>query len=297
MNEKNILFPCTVSGWEYKERNETPWLCQEDLEIACLLEGEVILQTEEKDFVLQQSDAVFLNQNTRFRFLNRLPTSPVLLFLVFSPRLIYGSTDSLYYEKYVSPLIHSVNMYCYPLYHKGNENKEILKHIEEALSLMRWHVSGYEFLVRNALSYVILDLCGRMDGDFTGISQKDILRQERIRTMVGFIEREYTRDITLAEIAASASLSVSACIRCFKASLHTTPILYLRQYRLSKSAELLAHTDMSVTDAAYACGFHEMSYYGRCFKDMYHMTPGTYQSRKKAERANIQKKNGETYGK
>ena len=83
-------------------------------------------------------------------------------------------------------------------------------------------------------------------------------------------------NVTLEEIADSAAISISECIRCFKAMVHVTPINYLRQYRLEKAADLLLHTDLSISEAASYCGFEEMSYFTRCFRSQFGVTPTLY---------------------
>ena len=77
-------------------------------------------------------------------------------------------------------------------------------------------------------------------------------------------------------IAASASVSASECLRCFHSIIHCTPIQYLRRYRIQRSAELLRQTDMSVSEIGVLCGFQEMSYFARSFKEIRGCTPTEY---------------------
>ena len=45
-------------------------------------------------------------------------------------------------------------------------------------------------------------------------------------------------------IADSVSVSESACQRCFRQMTGTTPIRYVRQFRIQKAQELLLDTEM-----------------------------------------------------
>ena len=55
-----------------------------------------------------------------------------------------------------------------------------------------------------------------------------------------------------------------------------TPIDYLNYYRVECAAELLCSTSDSVTEVALACGFGDVSYFGRLFRRQKGKTPGEY---------------------
>lgn len=69
--------------------------------------------------------------------------------------------------------------------------------------------------------------------------------------------------LSIDEIAESVSLSVSECLRCFHNTIGTTPIQYLKSFRIKKAAELLTNTDMKIVDIGIMCGFQDMSYFAK----------------------------------
>ena len=58
----------------------------------------------------------------------------------------------------------------------------------------------------------------------------------RIKKALLYIERNYGSAVMLEEIAASASVSTSTCLRLFSAIVGTTPVNYLMNCRLQKAA-------------------------------------------------------------
>jgi AraC-like DNA-binding protein len=54
--------------------------------------------------------------------------------------------------------------------------------------------------------------------------------------------------------------------------------------RLEQGARLLVEDSGTVTDVAYAVGFNSLSYFCRCFQDVYGVTPAAYRSRVVVER-------------
>lgn len=98
----------------------------------------------------------------------------------------------------------------------------------------------------------------------------------RMQKFLRCIEQHYPEDLTLEDIAESASVSKSECLRCFNLTLQTTPYKYLMEYRLSKAAELLKKTDQPVSNISACVGFHQVSHFGKCFKEKTGYSPREY---------------------
>ena len=110
----------------------------------------------------------------------------------------------------------------------------------------------------------------------TDISPKHLRDSERIKAMLQFIMDNYGEAIDTAAIAQSASVSESECLRCFRATIGTTPIRYLREYRIEQAANRLAISQASIADIAAGCGFQDISYFTKTFREMKGVTPKVY---------------------
>ena len=97
-----------------------------------------------------------------------------------------------------------------------------------------------------------------------------------LRDMLTFIELNFQNKIYLDEIAAAGNVSKSCCNMIFNQYMKESPVLYLLNYRLAKSCELLIETDDSITDVAFAVGFTNLSYYISKFRAKYGCTPIQY---------------------
>jgi len=102
---------------------------------------------------------------------------------------------------------------------------------------------------------------------------------ERIKRMLSFLEQHYDEPVTLEQIAESAAVCVSEALRCFRRTVNQTPIQFLKNMRLLKSADMLAGTDLPVHQIAEACGFQDMSYYAREFRKLKRCTPLEFRNR------------------
>lgn len=85
-----------------------------------------------------------------------------------------------------------------------------------------------------------------------------LVRQGRMQTMLSYLYSHYAEELSLADIAGAANISVGECCRTFQDCLRTTPYRFLREYRIRKSIELLraGHT---VSETAGLCGFNQVS--------------------------------------
>ncbi|RUO33814.1 helix-turn-helix domain-containing protein [Aliidiomarina soli] len=83
-------------------------------------------------------------------------------------------------------------------------------------------------------------------------------------------------DISLDELAAEAQLSPYHFARMFKQSFGVPPRVYLTQLRMEKACELLALTDLSITEIALKVGYSSSQVLARVFFKYQHKSPSAY---------------------
>ncbi|WP_169409400.1 hybrid sensor histidine kinase/response regulator transcription factor [Dyadobacter beijingensis] len=76
----------------------------------------------------------------------------------------------------------------------------------------------------------------------------------------------------VTELIREIGMSNSSLNRKLKAITDLSAVELIRNYRLKKAAALLSK-GMAVSEAAYAVGFDNLSYFAKCFRDLYRMTP------------------------
>ena len=106
--------------------------------------------------------------------------------------------------------------------------------------------------------------------------QQENIVSIRMQKFLNYIANHYSEDISLESLAKSGNVGKSECLRCFKASLQTTPYKYLMEYRLSKAADLLKTTDLPIGVISENVGFHQVSHFGKCFKEKTGYSPKDY---------------------
>ncbi len=89
-----------------------------------------------------------------------------------------------------------------------------------------------------------------------------------------FIEKNLSdSDLSVETIGAELGLSRVQLYRKIKALTGQSPVELLRKVRLKKGRKLLETTDKTISEVAYEVGFTAPSYFTKCFKDEYGISP------------------------
>ncbi len=101
------------------------------------------------------------------------------------------------------------------------------------------------------------------------------------KTLDLFEERYADPDFGTAEMQESLAMSKAQLHRKFKAITSQTPGELLRNFRLKRAAQILEKDGDSVTQVAYAVGFNNLSYFAKCFKELFGVSPSAFAKDKK----------------
>lgn len=96
------------------------------------------------------------------------------------------------------------------------------------------------------------------------------------RRCLELMRTRISEDISLDELAAEAQLSSFHFARMFKKSLGVPPRVYLTRLRLDKACELLAQTDLPVTQVALEVGYSSNQVLARVFLKHMRLSPSDY---------------------
>jgi AraC-like DNA-binding protein len=80
----------------------------------------------------------------------------------------------------------------------------------------------------------------------------------------------------LRDASRSAGMSVSTFCRTFKRRVGLSFVEYLHSIRINTAKKLLIQTGLCVDDICYECGFNNVSFFDRKFKQLTGMTPSRY---------------------
>ncbi len=263
-------------------RVRVPWHWHNELELIIITEGTVHVQIANSEFVLKKGEGYFANTGI-LHAADLLSKKGHQHAMVFDPGVLARQGD-LVWSSNVAPILGNHELSFIRLTQDIPWQKNILQFAEDAWFAGAHESREYPITVRYALSKAFCIMTEHRDlliseSIYTDKAKRDELR---IKKALTFIENNYATTLTIEQIAESAGISVSSCLRLFKSVLHTTPVQYLIRYRLQMAAEALSQQTVrsgSISDIAYACGFSDAVYFNRCFRKEYHCTPTEFMTK------------------
>lgn len=272
------LFPVACYHDNISEA-DVPWHWHDELEALVVETGIVRVSANGTNYLIKPGEGFFVNTGVLHGGWPEGEGPCCLRSVVFHPRLVGGSVDSILWQKYLQPLLSGSCLSCVHFTNAQEWERAAARSIQEAWQACASEAEGFEFAVREKLSKLIFLLAKNCPTAEKKPSEKALRDGERIKIMLHYIQEHASDELTLAQIAGSVNLSENECLRCFRSMIGSTPIQYLRQVRIQKAAALLASTNRKISDIGAECGFQEMSYFAKTFRELKGCTPSEFRRR------------------
>lgn len=151
---------------------------------------------------------------------------------------------------------------------------------EEMLDLFRMTVrEGYAGRVETAemlARAIIVRTCEILSTQREKAETRESALGREIRR---YLDRNYTEDLHLADVAAALHMSVSHASHLFRKENGLSPMQYVALRRIGEAQNLLISTKMSMTDIAAQVGYNNSNYFQNVFRHALGMTPREYRRR------------------
>lgn len=261
---------------------EVSWHWHDELEAFVVEAGTARVAVNGTDCIVKQGEGFFVNTGVLHGVWPVGEETCRLRSLVFHARIVGGGVDSIFWQKYLEPLLSDPGRLCVYLADSQEWGRDACGVIQEAWQACVSETEGFEFAVRERLSRLIFLLAKNCPATEKKPSEKALRDGKRIKCMLHYIQEHYGEELTLTKIARSAAISENECLRCFRSMIGSTPIQYVKQVRVQRAAELLESTDRKISEIGAACGFQEMSYFAKVFREVKGCTPNEYRRRDQA---------------
>lgn len=158
------------------------------------------------------------------------------------------------------------------------------------MPLWIWWLIATLLLMLVALSGYILFL-GRQRQRFLAIMKKDTAEQEKtqeeqtaeeqpsltdewLQQAIDYVEKNIADEhYSVEQLSNDLCMSRMTLYRKIQSATGQKPTEFIRTIRLRRAAELLREGRLTITEISYATGFSSVSYFSRCFRSMYSVSP------------------------
>ena len=103
-------------------------------------------------------------------------------------------------------------------------------------------------------------------------SQKD---QVRLGKVYRFVAENYAQNIDIQVVAKFCDLTIPAFCNYFKKNINQTFTYFTNEYRINQACKMLLDGS-NIVDICYQCGFNNVSYFGRVFKQFKGTNPSQF---------------------
>ena len=248
----------------------------DDIELIAVLSGEMKYNVNGEIINLSRGNGILVNARQMHFGFSDTGSECHFICILLHPMIL--CPDSSYENDFILPIIRN-NAIPY-VFLNGNIiwQKKILEQIH--FMYTRKELKTIPLDVQSAFSSIWSLLYENLppNDHITSPQSSDLTI---MKNMVGFIQKYYTHRISLMDIAASGAVGQSKCCKLFAKYFNQTPNVYLTQYRLNKSIELLRYTDMPIIEIALSVGFSGASYYAETFHKWFGKTPTEFRNKTK----------------
>ncbi|MEG1879776.1 MAG: AraC family transcriptional regulator, partial [Oscillospiraceae bacterium] len=107
----------------------------------------------------------------------------------------------------------------------------------------------------------------------------EVKHTDTIYKVTGYIKENYSKKISLDEIAKHVYLSKSYLSKIFKEEMGLSITTYINNYRIEKGKILIKDDSLSLVDIANMIGFDDQGYFTKVFKASVGVSPGKYREK------------------
>ena len=241
----------------------------EDIEIMTVKEGQVAYFVNGKELLLRAGDTIVVNSNQiHYNMTVNGEVAKYVICILHPSILVNSITVEM---QAVRPITENPDL-PYLRFRYINEHTESIRNLVLGMPDLR-----HDPFAITKQFYQIWDII-RKHAETLGATE-DVVSDPRIqsfKSMMHFISNNYQNQVTLADIAASGSISKSLCNTLFHQYVGESPINYLMHLRCRKVAELLRSGKIPMTEIASRTGFGGVSYMSETFRKFFEKSPREY---------------------
>lgn len=254
---------------------EFPPHWHEELEIIYVLEEELVIGLNNEIYTLKPRDILLIN-SSEVHFFVTPPKKSKRIILQFEQKLFGPFSAMMRENKFVTPHIKCLHESATQV-HRSLE-RQILLIIEEYSKMNL----GFQLAIQARLYDFMVVLLRQVPMEkYSSLERsKHLKRLERLEHVFKYVADNFTREISLNEIARTANFSVYHFTRFFKETTGMTFIQYLNNYRISKAVNYLTETDDPITEVAFRSGFDSIKTFNRVFKQLKGCSPSSFKKQR-----------------
>lgn len=249
----------------------------EHIELIKIIRGPVFVQIDQISFQAETDDILFIN-SCQLHAVRSLAQDCAILGMVFDKALLF-SPEKLEIRHLLSLFLRSNQVAArygksHPLW------PELQSEMEKAYEEYNRAEIGYEYSILACIYRIMLPILRLHRQDLNHIPPHLYTTQYmRLKPAIAYMEANLAEKVYMEEVGKNVGMSVHSFSTLFKKVFGIPPVQYLTQLRIHRAKQLLVHDELSVSEIAEQCGFCNINYFDKVFKEKSGFTPMDFRKR------------------
>lgn len=247
------------------------------IEILYIVKGSYQFEINLQNYTLNAGDICILNTGDLHQITGD-SSNTVHDVVLFDPCILAFSYGDEYQEECIGPLVEQM-LLLPSIYRKGSQRNGLIRSkVQELMQTAIEKKDGWYFRSKLLILDMISQIhqAGLMLPTESVQSYEERQKIQHYKAVISYMEENYSHHITLQNLADTIPCNSQYLCRFFKDIAGVSPIQYLINLRLNRACYLLEHTSKSILEVALDCGFDNVSYFIRKFKEARGCTPKEY---------------------
>lgn len=253
-------------------------------EISYIKSGRGLYRVGEQEFDICAGDIYLFSTNEVHCITEIYDNRPMVLLNVhFEPRFIWSPHGNVFDESFLRIFLDRSEKFSNRLDRDNPTTSEIASLLLRMQKEAEEKPEAYDLMIKTYLLNILVLLIRNYEyvsqNDGASLQSEKLFRMEAALT---YIDENITKPLILDDIAQKAGMSRTYFCSVFKKLNGLTPWEYIGLKRIERAKQQLRHTEESVLEIAFDCGFNNISHFNRLFKRATGLSPMEYKNRNKA---------------
>lgn len=245
-----------------------------DVELILVRKGVYLCERNLETWQLAEGDLVVINSEELHQLTGKGPGT-VHDVVLFSPDLLDFAYLDEWQEKWSRPFLNHELEFPFRLLPGHAAYPRVVDLFDKILKAGLEKEEGWYMTCKLRLLELFAFMAGQglLVPPGRPASSSDLRKIAHYKTIAGYIEEHFDEPVTLGQLSEVIPCSPNYLCRFFKEIAGLSPIQYLINCRLERASTLLANTSIPILQVSLDCGFENVSYFIRKFKESKGCTP------------------------
>lgn len=275
-----VSFPLGNYEWNDDKKCVVKLHWHNEIEIIYLKKGIFTLNINMKEYEIESPAFVFINSG-EIHSIEGVECSRESAIVFDLKMLSFEDFDGIQY-KIISPLIKKKMQF--PQFILGNDELwDLVKELYDKISVESGNNKLSSYMKVKAYLYELIAALYERNRFLCedNIDENYNYKIENAKRVLTFIQKNYERKISLDDAAAIVGMNTQYFCRYFKRLIGKTLTEYINEVRIEKAVEYLIESDYKIIDIAVECGYENIGYFIKRFKEIKGMSPSEYRKKNK----------------